>query len=91
MTTLTKELYTDLGYEEAKYLHAVTAGKSATEPNFNSLDGTHLNVYGAEKFADYLGRLLKSERELTDYRENEKIARWWKPIIEKYKKEKEKN
>lgn len=53
--------------------------------------GIHLNVYGAEKFADYLGRLLKSERVLTDYRENEKIARWWKPIIEKYKKEKEKN
>ena len=52
--------------------------------------GIHLNVYGAEKFADYLGNLLKTELELTDYRQNEKISQWWNPLIEKYKEEKEK-
>ena len=53
LTTLTKELYTELGHDEAKYFHAVTAGKSDDEPNFDTIDGTHINIYGA-KTVDYL-------------------------------------
>ena len=32
-------------------------------------DGGHLNVYGAEKVSDYLGKVLKENYELTDMRE----------------------
>lgn len=53
LTSLTKTLYTELGADEARYFHAVTAGKSDTEPNFDTIDGTHINIYGAN-MVDYL-------------------------------------
>lgn len=53
LTSLTKALYTELGADEARYFHAVTAGKSDTEPNFDTIDGTHINIYGAN-MVDYL-------------------------------------
>ena len=40
MTTLTKNYYSEIGYDEAVYLHAMTTGTSATEPNLNSVDTT---------------------------------------------------
>ena len=62
LTKLTKELYTELGHDEARYFHAVTAGKSADEPNFDTIDGTHINIYGA-KMVDYL--IAKTIKEST--------------------------
>ena len=51
LTTLTKNYYTEIGYNEAIYMHAMTSGISDTEPNINSVDTTHLNVYGAKMVA----------------------------------------
>lgn len=53
LTSLTKSLYTELGADEARYFHAVAAGSSDTEPNFDTIDGTHINIYGAN-MVDYL-------------------------------------
>ena len=39
--------------------------------------GQHLNVYGAEKFADYFGAYLTSNYDLTDYREVPEVASLW--------------
>ena len=51
--------------------------------------GIHLNVTGAEKFANYLGTFLMGKYNLSDSRLQPNIASWWKPVIEKYKKERE--
>ena len=58
MTEITKAEYTKLGYDEAIYYHAMTAGRytdesrTEIEPKLTTVDATHLNVYGA-KFAAY--------------------------------------
>ena len=39
--------------------------------------GEHLNIYGAEKFADYLGEYLVSNYDLTDYRNVPEVASIW--------------
>ena len=39
--------------------------------------GEHLNVYGAEKFADYLGEYLASNYDLTDYRNDPAVSALW--------------
>ena len=53
LTAITKAEYEAKGYEEARKYHAVTAGKLAAdgttvEPNWLSVDNTHLNIYGAK-------------------------------------------
>lgn len=48
LTTLTKNYYSEIGYNEAIYMHAITSGISNDEPNINSVDTTHLNIYGAK-------------------------------------------
>lgn len=60
LTTLTKELYTSLGYNEAIYLHAMSSGNSQTEPNLNSVDTTHINIYGAKMVAYLFMNELKN-------------------------------
>ncbi len=57
LTTITKTKYTEIGYQQAQYYHAMTAGKYAADgetviPDTNSVDTTHLNIYGA-KFVAY--------------------------------------
>lgn len=54
LTTKTKELYGSLGYNEAIFFHAWPKSKSET------VDTTHLNVYGAQMVA-YLFTLALSE------------------------------
>ena len=39
--------------------------------------GQHLNVYGAEKFADYFGAFLTENYALTDYRSDPEVAALW--------------
>ncbi|MDE5566061.1 MAG: hypothetical protein K2I77_03645, partial [Anaeroplasmataceae bacterium] len=59
---LTKEKYTELGYNEAIYYHAIVSGKKdGTElvPDVNSVDGTHLNIYGAKYVAYLVASTLK--------------------------------
>lgn len=61
LTTLTKDLYESLGYDEAKYLHAITvASDESYTPDFNTVDGTHINIYGAKKIAYFVAKTLKA-------------------------------
>ena len=74
MTTLTKNYYSEVGYNNAVYLHAMTTGSSATEPNLNSVDTTHLNIYGAKMVAYLFANALKdSACELSNYVVNENL------------------
>ena len=50
--------------------------------------GLHLNVYGAEKLADYFGAWLTGHADLTDFRNDEKISALWQKKTENYEKEK---
>lgn len=46
--------------------------------------GLHLNVYGAEKLARYLGGVLSGLPGMEDHREDEKISRIWKEKTDFY-------
>jgi len=56
LTTITKTRYEDLGFQEAINYHAITVGKYAEDgvtviANTDSVDKTHLNIYGAKYVA----------------------------------------
>lgn len=55
LTSSTKSLYSDLGYDGAQWFHAMTSGKKDDAGNVvantSSIDKTHLNVYGAKMVA----------------------------------------
>lgn len=58
LTVLTRNRYEEIGFAEACYYHAVINGKYDTDgttviPNMETVDKTHLNIYGA-KFVAYL-------------------------------------
>jgi hypothetical protein len=58
LTVLTRNRYEELGFDEACYYHAVINGKydvngTTVIPDFNTVDKTHLNIYGA-KYVAYL-------------------------------------
>lgn len=49
---ITKNLYTTLGFNEAVYFHSITKALSDQyEPNLDSYDKTHINIYGAKRVA----------------------------------------
>ena len=58
LTTYTKNLYTEIGYDNAVYYHAITAGSSQTEPNLSTVDKTHINNFGAMTFDYYIATEL---------------------------------
>lgn len=60
LTTLTKNLYTNLGYDDAIYLHAMTSGLDSDTPNLTSVDKTHINIYGAKMVAYMFANALKN-------------------------------
>ncbi len=67
LTALTAAEYEALGFEEALKYHAVIAGKYDSDgttviPNMDTVDKTHLNVYGAK----YVAYLLASELQKID-------------------------
>lgn len=53
LTALTKELYETIGPDETLYLHAWTGKKP------DSVDNTHLNIYGAKKVSWLFANALK--------------------------------
>lgn len=57
---ITKQDYISLGYDQAKYFHAVISGLSQTEPNWNSVDKTHINIYGAKYIAYKIANILRT-------------------------------
>ena len=73
LTEITKAKYSSLGYNEAMYYHAFTAGMYDTDgttiiPNIGTVDNTHLNIYGAKFVAYSLAKeLLNSDNELGKY------------------------
>ncbi len=52
-------------------------------------EGLHLNVYGAEKLSVWLGKKLKEQYELTDFRDNEAYASVYNQRLQEYYIEKE--
>ncbi len=65
LTSLTKEKYLSIGYNEAIYYHAMTAGKYDTDnttiiADTNSVDSTHLNIYGAKMVAYLFADAIKN-------------------------------
>lgn len=52
--------------------------------------GLHLNVTGAEKLADYLGKILSEEYKLEDHRNDEKLKKIWQEKVDFYNEMKEK-
>lgn len=79
LTSYTKALYTDEGYEVAQYYHAMTTGKKDASgevvADTASVDKTHLNVYGAKKVAYLFANGLKdSTSPLKDYVDETKLV-----------------
>lgn len=50
--------------------------------------GGHLNVYGAEKVSNYMGRVLSEEYNLPDHRNDKEIADEWNETSKKYEERK---
>ena len=46
--------------------------------------GLHMNVTGAEKCSDYLGKILKEKYSLEDHRNDGKMSEYWKKVEERY-------
>lgn len=69
LTTLTKNLYSEIGYNEAINYHAWT------NSNSSSVDKTHLNIYGAKNTAYMFANAIKqSTNSLKDYVLNDIVA-----------------
>lgn len=50
--------------------------------------GMHLNVYGAEKYSSYLGKILQEEIGITDRRGEAKYNAFWNELCSRYDAEK---
>lgn len=46
--------------------------------------GLHLNVYGAEKFTEYFGKILSEEHGLSDRRAESDLAALWQEKLDRY-------
>lgn len=70
LTTFTKNLYKELGYEEARYLHAMPSKFSNGQivPSLDGVDATHINVYGAKVISYEIAQKIKdTDLELAKY------------------------
>ena len=70
MTAITKARYEELGYDEAIKYHAVLQGKmdgTNIVENWNSVDKTHLNIYGAKYVAYNVASELQNLEGIKDY------------------------
>ena len=68
LTTLTKDMYQKLGYDESCYFHAMKSGIDDNTPNINSIDTTHINIYGAKMISYLFVNALKNTNcELKNY------------------------
>lgn len=50
--------------------------------------GRHMNVFGAEKVSDYIGKLLVEEYQIPDRRGEWELEQYWKDELEQYYKQK---
>lgn len=82
LTTLSGNVQTELGADNAKHLHAVTKGVSTDSgktvtPDFSAsgLDETHINIFGAKMYAYEFAKALKATRcALGDYVKSNIVA-----------------
>ena len=51
-------------------------------------EGLHLNVYGAEKFTEYIGRILSEEHGITSRKGEDELSSRWESHLEEYKNRK---
>ena len=62
LTTYSKELNQNDGYEESCLRHAITKGKlvdGKLVPDIGTVDQTHINIYGAKTYAYFIAKTLK--------------------------------
>ncbi len=75
LTTPTKKLCEELGYDKAAYLHAMTTGvkkDGKVIADRDSVDKTHLNCYGAKYVSYYFAKALsKTNSPLKNYLKSE--------------------
>ena len=62
LTSLTKKLYKKIGFENAKFFHAIPVGNADLSADWASLDTTHLNIFGAKEVAYLFCKALKSSK-----------------------------
>ncbi len=72
LTSITKARYSELGYAKAIEYHATIAGKYASDgvtviANVDTVDKTHLNIYGAKYVAYRLAKELKNVSGIGNY------------------------
>lgn len=51
-------------------------------------EGLHLNVYGAEKFTEYIGKILSEEHGITSRKGEDELSSRWENHLEEYKNRK---
>lgn len=62
LTTFSKELNIKEGYETSCLRHAITKGmivNGKLVPDLGTVDGTHINIYGAKVYSYYIAKTLK--------------------------------
>ncbi len=62
LTSFSKELNIKEGYEKSCLRHAITKGKmldGKLVPDLGTVDGTHINIYGAKVYSYYIAKTLK--------------------------------
>ena len=83
---ITAQVWADATYDGAKLFHAVTKGTSSDEgvtvtPDFNSIDGTHINLLGAKRIAYEFAKVINdSDSALAPYVNDTKLI---EPTAEK--------
>jgi len=87
LTTITKNEYTRLGFDEAKKFHAITSGTDASEgadPNWEAYDGTHIYYYGANFVAYEFAKHLQDTNSNLKYYAKDGTEKPKADILEKY-------
>ena len=87
LTTITKNEYTKLGFDEAKKFHAITAGTDESEgadPKWEAYDGTHINYYGANFVAYEFAKHLQDTNSNLKYYAKNGTEKPKADILEKY-------
>ena len=53
-------------------------------------EGLHLNVYGAEKFSEYLGQILQENHEISSHKDDAELSALWNDYLAEYQSRKKK-
>lgn len=78
---ITAQVWAEATYDRAKLFHAVTSGVSQTEPNWQTIDGTHINIFGAKRIAYEFAKVINnSDSALAPYVNDTKLI---EPTAEK--------